>query len=423
MYKESDQLELKSQVTDGLKKEVVAFVNTNGGKILIGIDDEGIVVGLINAPKDLESISSMLRDGIRPEVISYTQLLIREIEGKDIIEINVSKGSRRPYHLTNKGLKPSGVFMRHGTTASPVSEESIRKMIMESDGTDYETMRSIKQELSFGDSLAIFKNAELTFGESQQRTLGLLNEEGYWTNLGFLLSDQCLHTIKCAVYQGETKLAFEDRKEFSGSIMKQISEVYDFINLHNPVSSTFVGLKREDERSFPTYAVREALINAVVHRDYAFSGSILIHIFSNRIEIISLGGLVQGLSVGDIELGVSQSRNPKLANVLYRMKWIESYGTGLQRIKESYGQVTPMPSWTITPNAFSVTLPKRKSGEEDNLQVSDWIKEQDEFSRKELENYLRKSKSSVRDILAELQSNKIIKQVGKGRATKYKVIH
>ena len=423
MYEESPKLELKREITDGLKKEIIAFVNTDGGEILIGIEDDGTVVGLENAQKDLETVSNILRDSIKPDILVHTSAEILTIDGKHVLKIEITRGSRRPYHLTSKGMKPSGVFVRHGTSASAASDEAIRQMIIESDGTQYENMRSINQSLTFNESNRLFEAEGLAFGQMQQRTLGIINSDHYYTNLGQLLSDQCEHSIKSARYKGVTKLDFQDRKEFNGTVIKQVDEAFEYMQLHNATSASFKGLHREDTTEYPVFALREALVNAVVHRDYSFSGSILIHIFDDRIEIVSVGGLVQGLTLQDIELGISQSRNPRLANCFYRMKWIESYGTGLQRIKESYQGSENQPYWNVGPNSFVVVLPKKELVET-NSQVSSelvqWIEEKGTFTSRELEDYLEKSKSYVRNLLESLLNDRIIERIGKGRATRYK---
>ncbi|MCH4827407.1 ATP-binding protein [Planococcus halocryophilus] len=219
-----------------------------------------------------------------------------------------------------------------------------------------------------------------------------------------------------------TKLDFQDRKEFNGSILKQVDEAFEYMQLHNARSASFIGLHRNDITEYPIFAVREALVNAVVHRDYSFSGSILIHIFDNRIEIVSIGGLVQGLTLVDIELGISQSRNPRLANCIYRMKWIESYGTGLQRIKESYLDSKTQPYWNVGPNSFVVVLPKNEfvyASRNDSLEIVQWIEEKETFTSKELEDYLDKSKFFVRNLLESLTKDGMIKRIGEGRATRY----
>lgn len=421
--KESPTVEFKRELTDAIKREIIAFANTLGGELYIGIDDDGSIIGLENAHKTLESVSSMLHDSIQPDILVHTFLEIVELEEKEVIKISVARGTRRPYHLKAKGMKPSGVFIRYGTSVTNASEENIRQMIIESDGTNYETMRSLHQELTFSEAESIFKDQNLKFGSEQMRTLGIITDDGYYTNLGLLFSDQCEHTIKCARYLGNDKLEFQDRKEFSGSILSQVEAAYEYLSLNNAKSAHFKGLKRIEIESYPSYALREALINAVTHRDYSFSGSILIHLFQNRLELVSVGGLVKGLTLEDIELGISQSRNPKLANIFYRLKWIESYGTGLQRMKESYKGSAVHPFWTVGPNAFVVTLPKNvlptPTGEDEML--ADWLAENREFTARDLENYLNKSKGTVRKIIEKLLQSGQIVRVGSGPKTKYEV--
>lgn len=421
--KESPTVEFKRELTDAVKREIIAFANTQGGELYIGIEDDGTVIGLNNAHKTLEAVSSMLHDSIKPDILVHTHLSIKTLEEKEVVKIVVSLGTRRPYHLKNKGMKSSGVFIRYGTSVTNASEENIRQMIMESDGTNFETARSLQQELTFHEATAIFEKQGLKLGTEQQRTLGFLTVDGYYTNLGLLFSDQCEHSIKCARYLGNDKLDFQDRKEFKGSILTQVEEVFEYLTLYNAKSAHFEGLQRVEQESFPSYALREALINAVTHRDYSFSGSILIHLFQNRLEIVSLGGLVKGLTLEDIELGVSQSRNPKLANVLYRLKWIESYGTGLQRMKESYKQNHEQPFWTVGPNAFVVTLPKQTIATTltEYAELDDWLKQHPEFTTKELEVYLNKSKGTVRKIVVDLLEKGQIIRLGNGPSTRYRV--
>lgn len=421
--KESPTLEFKRELTDAIKREIIACANTQGGELYIGVDDDGTIIGLEHADKVLESVSSMLHDSIQPDILVHTFLEIVELDHKEVVKISVSRGTRRPYHLKAKGMKPSGVFIRYGTSVTNASEENIRQMIIESDGTNYETMRNLHQELTFTEADTIFKEQNLKFGPEQMRTLGLVTEDGYYTNLGLLFSDQCEHTIKCARYLGNDKLEFQDRKEFKGSILSQVEAAYEYLSLNNAKSAHFEGLKRIEIESYPSYALREALINAVTHRDYSFSGSILIHLFQDRLELVSLGGLVKGLTLEDIELGISQSRNPKLANIFYRLKWIESYGTGLQRIKESYKNSVAKPHWNIGPNAFVVTLPKNilPTPTEDDEVLTDWLAQNKEFTARDLENYLNKSKGTVRKILEELIHSGRVVRVGSGPNTRYEV--
>ena len=172
------------------------------------------------------------------------------------------------------------------------------------------------------------------------KTLGLVTQDGVYTNLGRLLSDQCVHTIKAAVFQGTTQSEFKDRKEFSGSLFQQMDEAYDFIDFRNQTHSTFEKLYRIDRRDYPETAVREALLNLLVHREYSFHASTFIRLYADRIEFTSIGGLVSGVSLKDITMGISVCRNTKLANVFYRLELTEACGTGIIKIMEEIGRAS-----------------------------------------------------------------------------------
>ncbi len=160
----------------------------------------------------------------------------------------------------------------------------------------------------------------------------LIDQDNLYTNLGLLLSDQCVHTIKAAVFQGKDQTIFKDRREFSGSLKKQMNEVYDFIDFRNQTRATIEKLRRIDVRDYPEIAVRESLLNLLVHRDYSFSASAFIRIYEDRIEFVSIGGLMPGIELEDIMEGISVCRNQDLANVFYRLHLIEAYGTGMEKI-------------------------------------------------------------------------------------------
>lgn len=157
-------------------------------------------------------------------------------------------------------------------------------MIKDTDGEKYEDARSIIQELTFSETEKEFEARSVEFGVSQQKSLKLMNSEGIYTNLGLLLADQCIHTIKLAVFEGTTKAIFKDRREVGGSLLRQLSEAYEYIERYNRIHAEFQSLYRIDKRDYPEEAIREALLNALVHREYSFSDSILISIFDDRIE-------------------------------------------------------------------------------------------------------------------------------------------
>lgn len=354
---ENETLEYKRQYTPDIKKEVVAFANTAGGTIYIGVDDNGTPVGVQDPDAVVQQLTNALRDGIRPDVTMFTRIAIQDVGGCPVVAVTVSTGTRRPYYLTDKGLRPSGVYLRQGASSAPASEDAIRRMIRLTDGDSFENGRSLTQELTFHTFESEMQQRHLSCGPAQYQTLGILAADGLYTNLGLLVSDQCQHSIKLAVFQGTDKLLFKDRKEFGGSIFQQLNEAYQAIDFYNGTRASFEGLLRKDERDYPMEAVREALLNAVVHRDYSFSGSISINLYQDRLELISLGGLVSGFSLEAALMGASQPRNGKLAALFYRMDLIEAYGTGLGKILNCYAGLPIQPSFESVEGAFRVVLP------------------------------------------------------------------
>ncbi len=424
-YKESYTVELKRELNADFKKEIIAFANCDGGEIYVGVYDDGKVIGIDNAEKTMEAIGNMIRDGIKPDLTAYTS--IEEIKENDlsVIRVTVLRGTKRPYHLTDKGLKSTGVFVRHGISSVPATDEMIREMLRESGGVAFDKSRCINQELTFNYADSFFSESGVAFGTEQKRTLGLIDADGYYTNAALLISDQCEHSIKCAVYDGTGKTKFKMRKEYNGSILKQMNEAYEYINLSNNLNSTFDGLKRVEHPDYPEFAVREALINAIVHRDYDYSGSIIVNIFDDRIELVSLGGLVKGITVEDIKNGISQARNTIIANVFYRLKLIESYGTGIKRIVEAYQKQALQPCFNPATASFAVTLPKMINSINDNMSDRDKalavFKAKDKVTRKDIEIQLDCSKSVAVKILNSLIEDGLIEKFGEARAVAYKI--
>ena len=324
-FQESETVELKAIVVDDIKKEIIAFANCGGGKLYIGIQDDGNVIGIDQPDEACLQISNMLRDAIKPDLTMFLHYETLNIDGKSVVAVYVQRGTERPYYLAKKGLRPEGVYVRQGYSSVPATTTAIRRMIKETDGDHFEEIRSLEQDLTFESARKEFSDRNIPFETAQMKTLGIINQDDIYTNLGLLLSDQCMHTIKAAVFEGTDQNVFKDRKEFSGSLFRQMHEAYDYIDFHNQTYSTFHKLLRVDTRDYPEVAIREALLNSLVHREYGTSASTLISIYTDRIEFTSIGGLVTDISLADIMMGVSVCRNARLANVFYRLELIEAY--------------------------------------------------------------------------------------------------
>lgn len=319
-------------------------------------------------------------------------------------------------------------------------------MIKETDGDRYEAMRCLYQKLTFETAEKEFALRKVEFGSQQMRTLKLIDQDDLYSNLGLLLSDQCVHTIKVAVFQGTDQTIFKDRREFTGSLMRQMNEVYDFIDFRNQTRATVEKLLRIDVRDYPEIAVREALLNLLVHRDYSFSASALISIYADRIEFVSIGGLMPGIDLEDIMAGISVCRNQDLANVFYRLHLIEAYGTGMGKIMKAYEDLEEKPSIVTTKNTFKIILPninakyeKRKAsvpkaestensvaGAEKSLsneeKVLDYARSHGTVTRNDVIALLGVSTSTASRVIRKMVKGNLLKQNGKARNTNYTVI-
>lgn len=422
---ENEQIEFKEMFVPDIYKEVIAFANTDGGTIFVGVNDSGEAVGLNDVDDTYTRITNGIRDAILPDVTMFVKYTLEQ--GK-IIKIEVGEGSYKPYYLKSKGLKPSGVYVRQGASSAPASQEQIRQMIKDADGDAFEQLRSLNQQLTFEYTAGIFKKHGVAFGEDKYYQLGIKNHElNLYTNLGLLLSEQCTHTVKVAVFSDEQNTIFKDRKEFSGSVFKQLEETYDYLQLCNHNRAVIDGLERIDYWDYPEAAVREALLNALIHRDYNYSGSIIININDKEMEFISIGGLLSGITQEDIRNGISLSRNSKLAEVFHRLKFIESYGTGIRRIFKLYAECGQQPVITVTQNSFKITLPNMNAYAEHSkveltpqmATILDYISDYGEIGQKDVENLLDVKRTRAYVITKQLVDADLIKAIGRGEDKKY----
>jgi len=421
--------EFKREYTEEIKKTIVAFANTAGGKLYIGINDDKTITGVANTDDTLLQINNAIRSAIKPDITLFVDLKTEKKGKAAIIAVTVQKGTACPYYLAGKGIRPEGVYVRHGASSVPASETAILNMIKETDGEKYEEVRSLNQDLTFNATKQFFKTENVPFGVNQQKSLHLQTTDGVYTNLGLLLSDQSVHTIKLAVFEGLEKEVFKDRREMTGSMLKQLNETYEYLDRYNRTHAEVKGLIRLEKRDYPEDALREALLNALVHRDYSFSSSTLISIFDDRIEFVSIGGLPKGVSLDDILLGLSIPRNENLANVFYRLHLIEAYGTGIPKIMRSYDSYMRKPKLQATSNAFKITLPNRNinsfngsskvSFTENEEKVIVLLDKQGEIVRKDVEAKLTVSQAMAVRILRGLVDKGAIRVIGGGKKTRY----
>lgn len=425
---ETENIEFKSQFTEEIYKEVIAFANTDGGIVYVGIDNDGNAIGLADVDQEYTRITNGIRDAIMPDVTMFVRFTIQD---NKVVRIAVSEGANKPYYLKGKGLKPSGVYVRQGTSSVPASPEQIRRMIKESDGDMFEEMRSMEQGLTFEAAAAAFKKYGVEFGPEKYRALGVTQKsDELYTNLALIISDQCAHTTKVAVFGDDSNTTFKDNREFGGSIFKQLEDTYTYLMLCNKTAATFKGLERIEKQDYPEGALREALLNALVHRDYSFSGSVIINVNDEKMEFISIGGLLPGLSIDDIRIGISQPRNRNLAEMFHRLHLIESYGTGIRKIYKLYENCPLQPVIEATPNAFKITLPNmnaapdsvQKSGVTPQMQkVLSFISDHGQITDAEIQSLLGIKKTRAFNLIKQMRDMELVQMLGRGEEKRYTV--
>lgn len=423
---ETENIEFKLQFTEELYKEVIAFANTDGGAIYIGIDNNGNAVGIDNVDENYTRITNGIRDAIVPDVTMFVKYTIQE---NRVVRISVGKGSYKPYCLKAKGLKPSGVFVRQGTSSVPASYEQIRAMIKESAGDSFESMRSMEQELTFESAKKAFERYNIEFSKTKFRALGITTHtDELYSNLALIISDQCIHTTKVAVFADEENTKFRDSKEFGGSIFEQLDNTYAYLALCNKTVSTFRGLERIEKVDYPEEALREAFLNALVNRDYSFSGSIIININNKEIEFISIGGLLPGLSPDDIRSGISQPRNKNLADIFHCLHLIESYGTGIRKIYNLYANCPKQPRIEVTSNTFKIILPNMnyvttkesvKVSTTQMQKILNYIEENGRITENEIQELFGLKKTRAFTLAKQMRDEGLIRVVGRGNDKKY----
>lgn len=338
---ESKTVEFKEFFPPNIKiaKTIIAFVNTAGGKLIIGVNDKSEIVGLgdIDIFEWQDKISSILYDSCYPNIMP--EFYTSNIAGKMLFIVEVNRGSLLPYFLKAKG-KNEGTYIRIGATNRIASPDNIanlerqRRNLSFDEEIDYDTdFKSINYDFLKKEFRKIGKEIDV----KKLKNLKLIKEDNHnlFPTKAFSilagLYDNCV--IKCSKFKGNTVDIFIDRKEFTGNIFSLLNNAEMFIKNHINLRGEINGLRRTDTLEIPEIAIREALVNALVHRDYSnFGRDVKIAIFDDRINIISPGGLPNSIILDEILLGRSEIRNKIIAKIFKELNLIEQWGTGIQRI-------------------------------------------------------------------------------------------
>ena len=299
----------------------------------------------------------------------------------------------------------------------------------------YEQELSVTQDLSFGEAESCFNMHQSALTSERMRALGLKGKNGKYTNLALLLSDQCTHTIKLTVFQGTGTGILQEYTELHGSLLTQLNEAYSILNRLNQKQMIFSGLMQNEQRSYPMDALREGLMNAVLHRDYRFKDSTLINVYEDRVEFVTLGGLPDGITINDLNLGISVLRNPSLAQVFAELQMLGGFGTGIRAIRDAYAEGYQSPVFEASDHAFRLILPNRnytyanapshipppyqKQQDDREKRIVELTRKKGYISRKDIETELHVSQSMAILILRKMTEKGLLMKEGAGKNRLY----
>lgn len=355
-YFEDEHTELKRELIDEVKSEIIAFLNSDGGTIYVGVEDNGDIIG-IKDDSSKDDIDLKLGNWIQEAFFPKPSGLIQYyFNNDDVLVIKIFKGTNKPYYLREKGPKPTGVYIRIGRSKRKANDDEILRMIMESHGYSYEDDISDEQDLTFKAFGRALDENNLNLTPRLMNTLGLKSKSNKFTNLAYLLSDQSEIVVKLAEY--DSAMNFKIKKSFKGSLVNILKDVEEQAERLNDLRVVIDGssFKRIETKSYPGASIREMVLNAICHANYFIRSNIKIEFFPDKVKITSPGGIFNA-SMDDIMNGIQTYRNPRLVHVFDKLGMIENFGTGIPRTIESYTDYNVKPEFKASENFFFVTLP------------------------------------------------------------------
>ena len=350
---ENNRIEYKSKLTDNLEKSVVSFLNyVGGGEIIIGMENEGNACGVDNSDEVQLKIVSRIRDNIRPQTLGLFDVVAAQINGRDVVRIIVSCGQQRPYYIRKKGMTEQGCFYRVGSSSQPMTEQLIEEMLAKRQQITLQTMLSPRQNLTFKQLCIYYEEKNLEPTERFIESLDLRQSDDKYNFAAYMLADENGVSIKVAVYAGIDKVDLIETREYGNRcLITATQRILDRLDSENRTFAKITAKNRLEKERVNSIALREAVINAIVHNDYT-KGVPLFEIFADRIVVTSCGGLVEGLTKSDFFKCRSMPRNRELMRVFRDMELVEQIGSGMSRILKAYDRSV----FELTPSFTVVTF-------------------------------------------------------------------
>lgn len=411
---EMRNLEFKETITNTFLKTVSAFSNYDGGVIFFGMDDNGNVKGLSDVRQSCLDIENKINDSISPQP-DYTL----EIQNDNMIKLTIKSGDQKPYLYKSKAYK------RNDTATIEVDTLELSRLILEGKNIRFEELPCKEQVLTFETLHRKLKESIQieTFNQDTLKTLNLYDNKNGYNNAAGLLADKNDFPGIDIVKFGENisiiqKRATFDKMSVLDAYDKTIEVFKDYYQYE-----VIQGVERKKIEKIPEAAFREAIANALIHRAWDVESQIRVFMFDDRVEVVSPGGLPSGITEKEYLSGkISVLRNRNLANVFYRLGFVEIFGTGIARIKQLYEESLRKPDFEVTENTIKIMLPVYEENmnlTEDEKKVYNILSKTMLKSMSEIAPYVSFGKSKTAQLLKDMQKKGVVEVEGRGRGTKY----
>ncbi len=361
--------EFKVKLTDKFEEEVISFLNTNGGNIYIGIDDKGNIVG-INGNIDLlqRTIKDRIKDNIMPSTLGLYDVVVLEENNKKYIKIIIARGSDDPYYIRGMGMTPDSCFIRVGSSIQSMPYDMINNRVNKRTRTSLRNIVSPKQDLTFSQLKIYYEEKGFNINNNFLKQLDLFTDDGKYNYNAYLLADNNTISIRFGKYEGTNAAQLIENEDFGNcSIIKATKNILNKIEIENRIFTKIEYPERKEIKMYDFVAVREAVVNAIVHNDWSNEYAPKFEMFSDRLVISSNGGIQPSTTKEEFLEGYSLPKNKELMKVFNDLDLVEQMGTGIIRILQSYDKN----SFEFFPNFIRVTFPfnenKFKNIRQDNI--------------------------------------------------------
>lgn len=428
---ETNRIEFKRELNFDvdIEKEIIAFLNYHeGGTLYIGIDKSGEYIGVTDADSDMLKIKDRIKNNVQPSAMGLFDVVSQTSEGKNIIKITVACGSEKPYYKKKYGMTEKGCFIRIGTAAEPMTPALIDKLFATQTRNSIGKIIANRQDLTFEQLRIYYAENGKPLNDQFKKTLELVTEEGKYNYAGYLLADENSVSIKVAKYSGTDRVDLIENNEYGYcSLIKATKRVIDKIELENRTTTRITYKERIDQRLWNPVALREAIINSIVHNAFVREVPPKFEIFADRIEITSAGSLPDDMTPDEFFQGTSIPKNRELMRIYRDLELVEQLGSGIPRILKFYSKECFIFMKNFTRMAFPASEPVTQNGLVDGLvesqkQIVELIKANPKISKKVMAENIGISSTAIDKNINALRVKNVIKRVGSDRAGYWELI-